>query len=218
MWQRVQLHFNLETDGQKLPRWHCVRGTNLVESWHVQVREWLGGGGWRCTGGGGGWRCGWLEWWEGGGGGSLCCRWSNVPSTQTCMHCAVQLHDLLDGGNNSPEYYVERVTFLSLLWNIATREKRMSMPAYGVVDLPMLARINELRRSLQKVNAAHSCSPAQAPTRAFRAASPIRVNYTSLQLSRPIPLTAVVLAGGNVQPACSFSGVTARPGAQQLSL
>ena len=151
MWQRVQLHFNLETDGQKLPRWHCVRGTNLVESWHVQVRGRLGWG--RDA-----------EGLSGGNGGSRCCLWSNMHFTNlhaqtVCMHCAVQLHDLLDGGNNSPEYYVERVTFLSLLWNIATREKRMSMPAYGVVDLPMLARINELRRGLRKVNAAYSSSP-----------------------------------------------------------
>jgi hypothetical protein len=63
----------------------------------------------------------------------------------------LQLHDLLDGGNNSPDYYVERVTYLALQWNINTSIKRKGMPDYKVVDLPILARIYDLRRAAKKV-------------------------------------------------------------------
>lgn len=42
-WQRVPLHFNMERDQSKLPRWRCSRGTNKCENYFRHFHDILSG-------------------------------------------------------------------------------------------------------------------------------------------------------------------------------
>lgn len=59
------------------------------------------------------------------------------------MHLTTQLHGLLDGGSNSSEYFVERVTYLVHLWNITTDIKHIGCFDYNMFNFLLLACINK---------------------------------------------------------------------------
>lgn len=139
---RLPLHRNLERDEAKLPVWYCCRGTNRVESFHTLVRL------------------------------APCVAEATV--TCSCMSTAVfaarthashttpptnnttplphalQAHDLLSGGNNSPAYFVRRLTYMIGVWNIRTDIKHGRLPDYKTYNMPLLRQINANCRKLGK--------------------------------------------------------------------